>query len=87
VRELPASLRVLRRRDYRLLVAAQAVSVLGERMVPVALAFAVLHLGGSVSEVGLVLAARTLPIVACLLVGGVVADRVSRRARACWRRC
>src|SRR3954468_2301242 len=48
-------------------------------MVAVALAFAVLELGGSVSEVGLVLAARMLPMVACLLAGGVVADRLSRR--------
>jgi MFS family permease len=51
----------------------------GDRMVAVALAFAVLELGGSASEVGLVLALRALPLVACLLVGGVIADRVSRR--------
>src|SRR5690349_762068 len=49
-------------------------------MVPIALAFAVLELGGSASEVGIVLAARMLPLLAALLVGGVVADRVSRRA-------
>jgi MFS family permease len=51
----------------------------GDRMVGVALAFAVLDLGGSGADVGLVLAMRSLPLVACLLVGGVVADRVSRR--------
>ncbi len=51
----------------------------GDRMVAVALAFAVLEIDGSPTEVGLVLAARTLPLVACLLLGGVVADRVSRR--------
>jgi hypothetical protein len=39
---------VLRRRDFRLLFGAQAVSVLGDRMVAVALAFAVLELGGTV---------------------------------------
>jgi len=71
---------VLRGRDFRLLFGAQAVSVFGDRMVAVALAFAVLSVGGSASSVGLVLAARTLPLVACLLAGGVVADRVSRRA-------
>ena len=49
-------------------------------MVVIALAFAVLELGGSASEVGIVLACRMLPMVATLLVGGVVADRVSRRA-------
>jgi MFS family permease len=49
-------------------------------MVVVALAFAVLEIGGSASEVGLVLASATLALLASLLVGGVVADRVSRRA-------
>jgi predicted MFS family arabinose efflux permease len=80
MRALPESLAVLRQRDFRLLFGAQAVSVFGDRMVGVALAFAVLELGGSASGVGLVLAARTLPMVACVLVGGVVADRISPRA-------
>lgn len=74
------NLHVLRRRPFRLLLAAQGVSVLGDRMVAVALAFAVLEIGGSPSEVGLVLAAATFPMVASVLVGGVVADRVSRGA-------
>ena len=77
---LPDSVAVLRGREFRLLFGAQAVSWFGDRMVAVALAFAVLSVGGSASSVGLVLAARTLPLVACLLAGGVVADRVSRRA-------
>lgn len=59
MRGLPESLEVLRLRDFRLLFGAQAVSVFGDRMVSIALAFAVLELGGSASEVGLVLAART----------------------------
>jgi hypothetical protein len=46
------NLRVLCRRDFRLLFLGQAVSMLGDRMVVVALAFAVIHLGGSASEVG-----------------------------------
>jgi MFS family permease len=58
---------------------AKAISVLGDRMVAVALAFAVLEVGGSPSQVGLVLAAATVPLVASVLVGGVVADRLSRR--------
>lgn len=73
------SLRVLRLRDFRLLFAGQGVSVLGDRMVAVALAFAVLELGGSASEVGLVLGAAWAPLVVTVLVGGVVADRTSRR--------
>jgi Major Facilitator Superfamily len=71
---------VLRQRNFRALFGAQAVSVLGDRMVAIALAFAVLGLGGSASAVGLVLAARTFALVAALLAGGVVADRTSRRA-------
>jgi MFS family permease len=70
---------VLRLRDFRLLFAGHGISVLGDRMVVVALAFAVLELGGSASEVGLVLAASWTPAIASVLVGGVVADRVSRR--------
>ena len=70
---------VLGRRDFRLLLSGQAVSVLGDRMVAVALAFAVLEVGGSASQVGLVLAAGMLPFVATVLAGGVVADRLSRR--------
>jgi MFS family permease len=77
---LPESFAVLRQREFRLLFCGQAVSVLGDRMVAVALAFAVLEVGGSPSDVGLVLAARTLSLAACVLIGGVVADRISRRA-------
>src|SRR3954452_3513960 len=49
-------------------------------MVSIALAFAVLELGGSATEVGIVLAVRVAPMVGTLLIGGVVADRLSRRA-------
>ena len=73
-------LQVLRRRDFRLLFLGQGVSVFGDRMVVVALAFAVIHLGGSESEVGLVLAGGWAPLVLTVLAGGVVADRTSRRA-------
>jgi len=76
---LPDSLAVLRQRDFRLVFGAFAVSVLGDRMVNVALAFAVLGLGGSATDVGIVLACRTLPLVGSLLIGGVVADRMSRQ--------
>ena len=66
-------------REFRLLLGAQGVSEIGDRMAPIALAFAVLELGGGATEVGLVLACRMFPLIATLLVGGVVADRVSRR--------
>jgi predicted MFS family arabinose efflux permease len=71
---------VLRQREFRFLFFGQAVSVFGDRMVAVALAFAVLEVGGSPSAVGLVLASGMLALASSLLVGGVVADRTSRRA-------
>ena len=73
------SLQVLKRRDFRLFFLGQGVSVLGDRMVAVALAFAVLETGGSASEVGLVLGAAWGPLVVTVLAGGVIADRTSRR--------
>ncbi|GAB3594051.1 MFS transporter [Angustibacter peucedani] len=57
----------------------QAVSHLGDRMTPVALAFAVLQLTGSATDLGLVVAAGTVPLGVLLLVGGVWADRLERR--------
>ncbi len=48
-------------------------------MTGVALAFAVLDLTGSATDLGIVLAAKTVPLVAFLLVGGVFADRLPRR--------
>jgi MFS family permease len=73
-------LELLRSREFRLLFSGQAVSVVGDRMAVLALAFGVLEIGGSASEVGLVLAAGAFPLVATVLAGGVVADRASRRA-------
>jgi MFS family permease len=70
----------LRERPFRLLFLGQAVSLLGDGMVGVALAFAVLEETGSASDLGIVLAARTVPLVAFLLAGGVWADRLPRRA-------
>lgn len=67
---------VLRQREFRLVFLAQGISVLSDWMVAVALVFAVLGLGGTPSEGGLVLA--VLGIGA--LLGGVVAVR-ARPAR------
>lgn len=65
--------------DFRFLYSARALSVLGDALVPVALAFAVLQVDDSPSALGMVLAARTASLVACLLFGGIIADRVSRK--------
>jgi MFS family permease len=68
----------LREREFRLLFGARVTSFLGNAMAPVALAFAVLDLTGSKSDLGFVLAARQGAQVAFLLVGGVWADRLPR---------
>jgi Transmembrane secretion effector len=56
------------------------VSLLGSAMTPVALALAVLQASGRPGDLGIVLAAQLLPNLALLLLGGVVADRLPRRA-------
>lgn len=68
----------LRERPFRLLLVARATSLLGDQIAPIALAFAVLDLTGSASDLGLALAARTLALVVFVLAGGVWADRLSR---------
>ena len=69
---------VLGVRDFRRFFIGQSASLLGDGMVGVALAFAVLDLTGSPADLGYVLAARTIPLVAGLLIGGVIADRLPR---------
>jgi hypothetical protein len=80
VPRLPENLDVLRDGAFRRVLGAAAVSWFGDRMVTVALAFAVLAIDGSASSIGIVLAVRSGALLVSLLLGGVVADRVSRRA-------
>jgi MFS family permease len=47
-------------------------------MAPIAVTFAVLDLSDSASALGAVLAARSIPMIVFMLIGGVVADRFSR---------
>lgn len=75
-----ARFEVLRLRDLRFVFGATLASNLGDGIVSIALAFAVLDLTGSATDLGIVLAARTLAQVSVMLIGGVVADRVSRRS-------
>jgi MFS family permease len=69
----------LRHRDFRLLVGGATVSALGNAITPVALAFAVLDLGGSATDLGLVVAAYAGAEVVTALFGGVLGDRVPRQ--------
>lgn len=65
-------------REFRLLFLGRTVSFFGNAMATVALAFAVLDLTGSKSDLGLVVAARAFPQVVLLLLGGIWADRLPR---------
>jgi MFS family permease len=72
------SLAPLRNREFRLLFFARTISFVGGSFAIVALAFAVLDLTGSKADLGYVLAARTVPMVIFMLVGGIWADRLPR---------
>lgn len=75
---LPDALTPLRDRRFAWYYAGRVISTTGSTMVPVALAFAVLDMHDSPGALGAVLAAQSIPMVAFLLVGGVVADRFPR---------
>lgn len=76
---LPHVLAPLRHRDFRLLWAGQTVSGLGDHARAIALPFQALALGASPLQLGLTIAIETGTSVALLLLGGAIADRVSRR--------
>jgi hypothetical protein len=75
---LPDSLSPLRDPRFAWFFGGRFISTMGSVMAPVALTFAVLDLTDSPSALGAVLAARSIPLVLFLLIGGVVADRFSR---------
>ncbi|HEY3501798.1 MAG TPA: MFS transporter [Actinocatenispora sp.] len=72
--------RPLAYRNFRLLVIGAGTSAFGNAITPVALAFAVLALGGSATQLGLVVAAYALADVLTALFGGVLGDRLPRTA-------
>lgn len=65
--------------QFRLLWLGRTTSSIGDALIPVALAFAVINETGSATDLGLVMAAYTLARVVLILVGGVWADRLPRR--------
>ena len=69
----------LRHPAFRLLLTGRTISALGNAFAPIALAFAVLDLTGSATDLGLVVGIRTLINVVFLLFGGVLADRLPRQ--------
>ena len=75
----PSPLGALGERQFRLLWIGQTASVSGDALVFVAIAFAVLQVGGSAADLGIVFAAFTIANVALVLAGGVWADRLPRQ--------
>ena len=64
LRELTSA---LRHRDFRLLWSSQTLSVIGDQIITVAMALFVIDLTGSATDLGIVLAAHSLPLVAFIL--------------------
>jgi MFS family permease len=73
-----SALAPLHYRAFRLFAAGRTINALGNSFAPIALAFAVLDLTGSASDLGLVVGTRTLLNVVFLLFGGVLADRLPK---------
>jgi MFS family permease len=70
------SLQPLRSTPFRFLAAGQGLSWLGDALVTVALAVAIVQTGGSASELGVVIGAGMASRMALMLLGGVWADRL-----------
>jgi len=67
-------------RPFLLLAGGRTTSMLGNAMAPIALAFAVLDITHhSARDLGMVLAVRGVALVAFLLLGGVISDRLPRQ--------
>jgi MFS family permease len=69
----------LRHRDFRLLFAGQTISQIGDAAFVVALGWRAFTLTHKASSLGIVLMVEALGLVTTLLIGGVLADRHSRR--------
>ena len=72
-------LRALRHRDFRLLWMGQSVSLIGDGIYLVAIAWLVYDISNEPSALAIVGLAWTLPLVAALLLAGVLTDRFERR--------
>lgn len=70
---------MLRRRDFRRFFIGYTTSLLGSAMAATATTFALLDNGYSATDLGLTFATGILPILVCLPIGGVTADRFGSR--------
>ncbi len=69
----------LAHRDYRLLAGGMSVSLLGDGLFLVALAWQVYTMSDAPTALATVGIAMTIPTITCLLIGGAVSDRFDRR--------
>ena len=69
----------LRHRDFRLLWSGMCVSLLGDGIFLVAMAWQVYALSNAPTALALVGITMTVPTIAFLLLGGVISDRLDRR--------
>jgi MFS family permease len=74
----------LRRRNFALLWAGMTVSLLGDGIYFVAIAWEALRLSNTAMSVSLVGVAWTVPTVGFLLLGGSLSDRIDRRRLLLW---
>ncbi|MDQ3777812.1 MAG: MFS transporter, partial [Actinomycetota bacterium] len=74
-----AILRPLRERDFALFWTGWTVSLIGDGFFLVAIAWQVFDLWNAPTALAIVGVAETIPVVALVLVGGVVTDRFERR--------
>lgn len=76
---LADNIAALREPEFRKLFLGQATSIVGVMFTVVALPFAVLEIGGTATDIGIVEAANLVPLAVFLLIGGVWADRLPRQ--------
>src|SRR5262245_8004064 len=69
----------LKHRDFRLLWTGMCVSLLGDGIFTVAMAWQVYELSNVPTALSIVSIALAVPWIVCLVFGGVVADRFNRR--------
>jgi MFS family permease len=79
-RSLPRPIRPFRHREYRLLATSMAASLFASGLWLVANVYQVIALGGGPTELSVVATAFASGMLLSLLVGGVAADRLPKRA-------
>ncbi len=81
---LRSALAPLAARPFRWLWLGQGISALGDRSYEIALVWLLVALTGSTLIVGTVMTVAYIPTIVLLALGGVVADRFSRRGIVIW---